>query len=152
METTNVTEIACPLDVAFRFAKEVGRWPDWLPHYRWVRVNGAGEGSAGRVEMAAKRRFPGVAWPVWWESEMEVDEQASAVYYRHVRGITRGMDVVWRLRETERGTTVTIVHRWDRPGVGRWLADQVIGPLFVYAIAEQTLAGIKRQAEGIEYV
>ncbi|GIP38394.1 hypothetical protein J31TS4_16740 [Paenibacillus sp. J31TS4] len=150
METRNVTEMACPVPVVLRYAKDVGRWPDWLPHYRWVKVGENAGTQPGTVEMAALRRFPGLTWPVWWESEMQVDEAAGVVYYRHIRGITRGMDVEWRLRATERGTEVTILHRWERPGVGRWIANRIIGPLFVHAIAEQTLAGIKRQAEEAE--
>ena len=72
------------------------------------------------------------------------------IRYRHVRGITRGMDVVWRLVEQNGGIDVSIVHTWDGPRwplVGRVAADVVIGPVFIHGIASRTLAGIKKEAE-----
>jgi hypothetical protein len=82
---------------------------------------------------------------------MWVDEGRYEVRYKHVRGITRGMDVVWRVVPTETGTHVTIVHEWSGPAwpVLRWpAANWVIGPVFVHGIASRTLAGIARAVEG----
>jgi hypothetical protein len=81
---------------------------------------------------------------------MRVDRAAAAVYYRHVRGITTGMDVVWQLGPDGDGTAVTIVHQWNGPRwplVGSAAAAWVIGPVFVHGIASRTLAGIKRAVE-----
>jgi hypothetical protein len=72
------------------------------------------------------------------------------VYYRHVRGITAGMDVVWRFEPDGAGTDVTIVHQWNGPRwplIGRAAAALVIGPVFIHGIASRTLAGIKRHVE-----
>src|SRR2546427_2633056 len=102
-----------------------------------------------------------------WVSEMTVDPPHREIRYRHVQGITRGMDVIWRLRGTggieaqRHGGTVRavgtvaveIVHSWDGPGwplIGRAAAALVIGPVFVHGIAVRTLAGIKRFAEGAQ--
>src|SRR5215510_9036024 len=41
----------------FRFGAEVERWPEWLPHYRWVRFRRKEGFGTGLVEMAAVRRF-----------------------------------------------------------------------------------------------
>jgi hypothetical protein len=81
---------------------------------------------------------------------MWVDRAAASVRYRHVRGITAGMDVEWRLRPATEGTDVTIVHEWDGPRwplIQRPAAEWVIGPVFVHGIASRTLAGIRRAVE-----
>ena len=81
---------------------------------------------------------------------MRVDRAAPAVHYRHVRGITTGMDVVWRFVPGDGGTQVSIVHEWSGPAwplISRPAAELVIGPVFVHGIASRTLAGIKRHVE-----
>jgi hypothetical protein len=72
------------------------------------------------------------------------------VYYRHIRGITAGMQVAWELEPAAGGTDVTLVHDWTGPGwplVGKLAAEVVIGPVFVHGIASRTLAGIRKHAE-----
>jgi hypothetical protein len=142
------------LDRVFACAVDVERWPEWLPHYRWVRFLGPrveeGEGGGGVVEMAAWRPFGPLRWPTWWVSEMRVDAAAPAVRYRHIRGITRGMDVEWAFARAGSDVAVTITHRWPGPrwpALGRLAAAAVIGPVFIHGIAERTLAGIARVAE-----
>jgi hypothetical protein len=104
----------------------------------------------GTVEMAAWRPFGRLRYPTWWISEMRVDPHAMAIHYRHIRGITSGMDVVWQLEPVEGGTDVTIVHQWSGPRwplVGSLAAGWVIGPVFIHGIASRTLAGIARHVE-----
>ncbi len=130
-------------------AADVERWPELLPHYRWVRILEP-RPDGGLVEMAAWRPFGPVGYPTWWVSEMRVDRSAPAVHYRHVRGITTGMDVVWRFVPKGEGTEVSIVHEWTGPRwplIGRAAAELVIGPVFIQGIASRTLAGIKRHLE-----
>jgi uncharacterized membrane protein len=149
MRTVDVTRIAAPVDRVFRAAAAVERWPELLPHYRWVRMLER-RPDGGLVEMAAWRPFGPVGYPTWWVSEMRVDHAAPAVHYRHVRGITTGMDVVWQLARDGEGTAVTIVHEWNGPRwplIGTAAASWVIGPVFVHGIASRTLAGIKRAVE-----
>jgi hypothetical protein len=81
---------------------------------------------------------------------MWVDAATPAVRYRHVRGITTGMAVEWRLQPCYEGTDVTIVHEWDGPRwpvIRRPAAEWVIGPVFVHGIASRTLAGIRQAVE-----
>jgi uncharacterized membrane protein len=149
MRTIDQVQIQAPIDRVFHAAKDVEQWPVILPHYRWVRVLERRSDEA-LVEMAAWRPFGRLKYPTWWVSEMWVDRAAAAVHYRHVRGITTGMDVVWQLNPSDGGTHVTIVHEWAGPRwplVGRFAASWVIGPVFIHGIASRTLAGIKRQAE-----
>jgi uncharacterized membrane protein len=138
-----------PVARVFQAAANVERWPELLSHYRWVRMLER-RGDGGIVEMAAWRSFGPLRYPTWWVSEMWVDATRAAVRYRHVRGITAGMDVEWRLEPAFEGTDVTIVHEWSGPGwplISRPAAEWVIGPVFVHGIASRTLAGIRREVE-----
>ena len=151
MRTIDETTTSADPDAAFRTAADVERWPEILPHYRWVRFRRKDGFARGLVEMAAWRHFGPVGYPTWWVSEMDHDPDARTVTYRHVDGITRGMDVVWEVLPHEDGTTLLrIVHEWQGPRwplVGRFAADVVIGPHFVSHIAGRTLAGVARAAE-----
>ena len=149
MMTVDRILIRAPIDRVLEVASEIERWPQILSHYRWVRFLERRNGG-GTVEMAAWRPFGVFRYPTWWVSEMTVDRRAREIRYRHVRGITRRMDVVWRLVEQPGGVNVTIVHDWAGPGwplVGPLAARLVIGPVFIHGIASRTLAGIKRFAE-----
>lgn len=138
-------------DVAFRVAADVEGWPDILPHYRWVRFHRKDDFAEGVVEMAAWRHFGPLGWPTWWVSEMEHDAEAREVRYRHIDGITRGMDVVWKVEPRDGGRVLlSIVHEWGGPSwplIGGIAANQVIGPGFVSHIAGKTLAGVAAAAE-----
>jgi coenzyme Q-binding protein COQ10 len=152
MRTVDQVHIRAPLERVYDAAAAVERWPAILSHYRWVRRL---EGSL--VEMAAWRPFGPLRYPTWWVSEMTLDRAAGEIRYRHVRGITRGMKVTWRMVEVgggdrgrEGGVDVEIVHTWDGPAwplIGRLAADLVIGPVFIHGIASRTLAGIKTEVE-----
>ncbi|MFL5403010.1 MAG: SRPBCC family protein [Gemmatimonadales bacterium] len=141
--------MSAPVDRVFRAAMDVEQWPALLQHYRWVRMLER-RTDGGLVEMAAWRRFGWLNYPTWWVSEMQIDPIAKTVRYRHVRGITSGMDVVWQLAPVNGGTEVTIVHEWAGPAwplVGPAAASWVIGPVFVHGIASRTLSGIARHVE-----
>jgi ribosome-associated toxin RatA of RatAB toxin-antitoxin module len=149
MRTVDTIRIHAPLARVFGAAAGVERWPEFLPHYRWVRFLERRD-DGGRVAMSAWRRFGPFPWPTWWVSEMSVHPDEPAVRYRHVGGITKGMDVVWRFREEDGGVEVEIVHEWPGPRwplIGGPAANLVIGPVFIHHIASRTLAGVKRLAE-----
>lgn len=154
MLTIDRITIQASLERVFSLARDVERWPEILPHYRWVRMLER-RPDGGKVEMAAWRPFgpAPLRYPAWWVSEMHVDAGSArpVIRYRHVDGITAGMDVEWLLQpSTGGGVAVEIVHRWSGPGwplVGALAADLVIGPVFVHGIASRTLAGIRRSAE-----
>jgi coenzyme Q-binding protein COQ10 len=150
MRTVDLIEVEALPDRVFAAASDVVRWPEILPHYRWVRILDRGPERAV-VEMAAWRPFGPFNWPTWWTSEMWVDPPRLEVRYRHIRGITTGMEVVWRIVPDRRGTRIELVHDWTGPAwplIRRPAAEWVIGPVFVHGIASRTLAGIKRHAEG----
>lgn len=148
MRTVDRSVVAAPRERVFAVAADVERWPSILPHYRWVRIRARAPRVV--VEMAAWRPFGPVRWPTWWMSEMEVDAAGLRVRYRHVDGITRGMDVEWRVAGRDGAAEVEIVHEWRGPSwpvIGRAAARWVIGPVFIHGIASRTLAGVKREAE-----
>lgn len=138
-----------PIDRVFAIAAGVDRWPEFLDHYRWVRFHER-RADGGLVEMAAWRPFGRFLYPTWWLSEMAILPHEHVVRYRHVQGITRGMDVEWRLVAAHDRVEINIVHEWAGPRwplIGRVAANRVIGPVFIHHIASRTLAGVKRKAE-----
>lgn len=151
MRTLDERIAHAPADVCFRVAADVERWPDILPHYRWVRFLRRDGFATGLVEMAAWRWFGPIGWPTWWISEMEHDAERRTVAYQHVYGITQGMDVLWEVTPLgEDSSRLRIVHEWTGPEwplIGGFAADKVIGPHFVSAIAGRTLAGVASEAE-----
>jgi len=152
MMTEDRVTVAAPLASVYEAASNVEAWPSMLPHYRWVRVLER-HADWELVEMAAWRPFGMLKYPTWWVSEMRRLPNEYRVHYRHVRGITRGMDVEWSLRQGGRGVEIMIRHLWKGPSwpvLGRMFAELVVGPVFVHGIASRTLAGIKRFAEGVQ--
>lgn len=151
MRTVDQRVIRASPDVVYQLAAQVEAWPAILPHYRWVTRLRGEAGDEGLVEMAAWRPFGPLRWPTWWRSEMGTDAARRQVTYRHVNGITTGMDVLWSIDPTPEGwSNVKIVHEWQGPRwplIGRIAAGVVIGPVFVHGIASRTLAGIARAAE-----
>lgn len=91
--------------------------------------------------------------PVTWTSDYVADAATPALHFRHVRGATRGMAVVWHFVPRNDGTDVTIEHDFTAPWtvVGRpaaWLICRV----FVQHIAGRTLARfaeLARQSAGV---
>src|SRR3954451_11688076 len=147
MHTQTTTFIQGPLSRILDLAADVERWPQILPHYRWVTLLEGG-GDHKVVEMAARRN----RIPVRWRAVQEIDRRGvtPVIAYRHIRGITRGMDVAWTFAEFPDGVRVTIRHDFRPPWplVGDLIATAIIGPHFVDYIATRTLGTIKQIVEG----
>jgi hypothetical protein len=141
----------------FAVARDVERWPRHLAHYRYVRFRERRLDGGGLVEMSANRPFGPAGWPAWWLSRMQVVTAPSgsgagpAIRFRHVEGVTAGMEVEWSfLPQASNRTLVRIVHLWLGPSwplIGGFAARAVIGPVFVHGIASRTLAGLGAVAE-----
>lgn len=159
METVDEQLVRAPVGPLFELVSKVQDWPSHLPHYRYVRFREQRSDGGGLVAMSAVRPFHlietskgplRINWPTWWLSEMAVNTEKPAIRFRHVGGITKGMDVEWTFAPAAGGTHVRIVHLWDGPGIpvlGSWAAMYVIGPVFVHGIASRTLAGLAAVAE-----
>jgi len=142
MQTANVVKMSGELEHIVALAVDTERWPVILPHYRWVTLLEGG-GDHKSVEMAARRgRFP-----VKWRATQDVERDAPTpiIRFHHIGGVTKGMDVAWTF-EVENGVvSVRIDHDFTAPWplVGQQVADHIIGPHFVEAIAGKTLNTIK---------
>ncbi len=156
MVTVDEQVVAAPVAPLFDLARLVEDWPTHLAHYRFVRFRARTRDGGGLVEMSANRPFGVADWPTWWLSEMHVDDTLQLVRYRHVQGMTAGMDVEWSFQalapapDGRPQTRVRIVHVWDGPpwpAIGTLAAVGVIGPVFIHGIASRTLAGLARVAE-----
>lgn len=147
MHTENEILIRADAVEVYRLAAPVERWPEILPHYRWVRVlEDDGEGQR-LVEMAARRD----RIPVRWRAEQRLFPGEPRITFRHVGGVTKGMEVEWAFAPSEEGVLVSILHDLPRlagwPLVGGIVAERIVGPLFVADIAGKTLRRIKELAE-----
>ena len=156
MVTVDEQLVRAPISTIFELAKRVERWPELLSHYRYVRFRERQPDGGGVVEMSAYRPFDAAVpalrfnWPTWWLSEMMVSSAAPGIRFRHVGGITTGMEVEWAFTPVPNGTHVRILHVWDGPRIpvlGTLAATRLIGPVFVHGIASRTLAGLAAVAE-----
>lgn len=148
MQLDNTIEIRAPLDRIFQLGAYVERWPDFLPHYRYVRLLEDDLTPYGRrriVQMGAVRDWI----PVNWTSIQEHRPAENRIVFRHIKGATKGMDVEWRLEQRGDHVHVTIHHEFDPPWplIGPWAARVVVGQFFVHAIATKTLRCIRDRAE-----
>ncbi len=143
--TRNALEIAAPAETVYALGAATERWPELLPHYRYVRVLER-HGEARVVAMGARH---GV-FPLSWVAEQTNDPRTPRIAFRHVRGWTRGMDVAWIFEAIPGGTRVTIEHRLDFrfPVARAWLGEHVVSNYFIHGVAARTLARIKALAEG----
>jgi uncharacterized membrane protein len=143
--TRNVIEIAAPAGAVYALASATEKWPEILPHYRYVRVL-EDRGATRVVAMGAWQDV----FPIRWVAEQTNDPQTPHIAFRHLRGWTRGMDVEWIFEELARGTRVTLEHRLKFlfPVASEWIGKHVVSDYFVHGVAAKTLARMKVLAEG----
>ena len=146
MQSHTAVDIQGPLDRIVALAADVERWPEILPHYRWVTpLEGGGDRKI--VEMAARRG----RIPLRWRAVQTIDRSGPTpvIAYHHIWGPTRGMDVAWTFAQRPQGVNVVIAHDFRPPWpiVGDVVADRVIGPHFIEYVAARTLRTIKQIVE-----
>jgi ribosome-associated toxin RatA of RatAB toxin-antitoxin module len=143
MHTGNSIIMRAPKERIFETAANLERWPEILPHYRYIHYY---EKSPSRnlVKMAATRS--GI--PIAWTSEQIIDREAMEVRFLHLKAFTKGMKVVWTFTETPEGVRVEILHdlNFRVPALAP-LADRIIGGFFIQNIASKTLRCMKEHLE-----
>jgi ribosome-associated toxin RatA of RatAB toxin-antitoxin module len=143
MHTGNTILMRAPRAEIFETAADLSRWPEILPHYRYIRYL---ERSPERnvVKMAAVRS--GI--PISWTSEQQIDRGRCEVRFHHLKAFTKGMDVVWTFEETAEGVRVSILHDlvFRIPALAP-LADRIIGEFFIGHVAGRTLECMKKYLE-----
>lgn len=146
MQTANTVDMAGDLNRIVALAADIERWPTILPHYRWVTLLEGG-GDRKTVEMAARRG----RIPVKWRAIQEIERSGEVpiIRFRHIGGVTKGMEVAWTFANRGDSIAVRIDHDFSPPWpiVGGVIAERIIGPHFVEAIAGQTLRTIKAIVE-----
>ena len=144
MKTQTSVDIAAPAATVYALASATERWPEFLPHYRFVHVLERSKNEQ-IIEMAAWRDFI----PITWTARQVNDATRPHIAFHHLRGWTRGMDVEWRFDPIEGGTRVTIEHRlrFRFPIASEWLGEHVVAGFFIDNVARKTLARMKTLAE-----
>jgi hypothetical protein len=144
MKSVMQVHIDAPYERIFPLAAEIERWPERLPHYRYVRRVPSANGER-RFAMGA-RRGP---IPVRWEAVQRPLPDHHRIEFTHTGGVTRGMEVAWQFEPRDGGWDVSIHHALQLPWplIGGFAAERVIGPQFIDAIAGRTLRRVKALAE-----
>ncbi len=136
--------IQAPRAEIFRTAADLEQWPEFLPHY--IR-NHFTSGSAydGIVDMSCRRP----PWVLKWTSQFRADPEKFELHFHHLRPTTRGMIVIWTLKETPSGVEVRITHdftlKW--PLIGGFVANWIIGRYLIDSVATRTLRHLKQTVE-----
>lgn len=133
----------------WELSSQIEHWPERLSHYRKVDITKSSpDGNERYAYMSAWRDVLPVSWWTIERLQFDVDPAKARVYYTHVGGVTKGMEVVWVFEPLgENSYRVIITHEW-RPGwpIVGGLASNLIGELIVKNIADKTLATVKRLA------
>lgn len=147
MHSEDVVYMRGKLDQIVELATDIEQWPVILPHYRWVTLLDGG-GDHKVVEMAARRG----RIPVRWRATQDIDRSGPTpiIRFKHIWGVTKGMDVDWTFVPTEEQVEVRIRHDFkpNWPVVGGPITERIIGPQFISPIANLTLTTIKGIVEG----
>jgi uncharacterized membrane protein len=149
MKMRNEILVNAPAERIYERAAATDRWPQILPHYRFVRVLSV-DTDRQTVEMAAWAkpldklgvlRYLRMTIPVRWKAEQINDPRTPGIFFQHVAGWTKGMRVQWRFEDAGGLTRVTIDHELRSP-----LAP-FIGKFFIDPIATRTLRCMKALSE-----
>lgn len=147
-------DVTAPGSRIFGLARDLREWPRLLPHYRAARVTPGPDGHvvASLVAIRPIGRSASFGVPVAWRAEQWAEPEDAddlRLRFRHLRGVTAGMDVTWHIRPAPGGCRVTIVHDFRRPLpiVGDELLPRLVERLFTRPIAGLTLRRFKALAE-----
>ncbi len=145
MNTESTIHIRAPKRRIFDEVHDLSRWPEILPHYRYIDYLERGV-DRHVVKMAATR--DGI--PISWVSEQVIDRERLEIRFHHLRAFTKGMDVVWTFDEGPESTLVRIVHRlrFRIPALAP-LVEPIVGGFFIDNIAHKTLRTFKARIESL---
>jgi len=144
-----------PPELCFQVAREIERWPEFLPHIRRVRyLTRSGPGN-GKVEFTAWQIFGGpLRLPTRWSAEIETDETTLTITHRHLDGITRSLLTNWEIIPADVDTKLRISLSWTSTGwplVGAPARKLVVGPYLVGSVTRRTLTGIAVEAQRLTH-
>jgi ribosome-associated toxin RatA of RatAB toxin-antitoxin module len=149
MHSTIDIAVEAPAELVFGLARNVEHWERLLPHYARSRVRERRPDGTLVVDFVARRTLVGwlgLGLPVAWRARTWNEPEHLHLRFRHVAGVTRGMDVTWRIDASDAGCRVTIEHDFS-PGIPGLAA--FVDRWFTRAIAGRTLATFKALAESL---
>ena len=133
------------IDRLWELASDVPRWPEVLPHYRYVTVLDE-VGPRRTIVMAARRG----RLPLKWTSILELVPDERRILFRHIGGPARGMAVEWRIVQHAGFVRATIAHDLEHlvyPIVRSRLGRYVLAEHFITPVAGRTLGRFKELVE-----
>ncbi|MEJ7697332.1 MAG: SRPBCC family protein [Candidatus Limnocylindrales bacterium] len=159
MHSEIAIDIDAPADLVFALAHDVRRWSSLLPHYvRSRSIDGTlGDGrrpdeqpESRVIEFVARR--PVIPWlgldlPVAWRSRTWHDAATRRLRFHHTAGVTRGMDVTWRIEPTGPASCHVVIDHDFAPRLPFLAA--IVDRWFTRPIAGRTLATFRALAETV---
>lgn len=131
----------------WQLSSEIEKWPDYLPHYRYVKlIKRSDDGLEKQADMSAMRDLLPVSWKTIQRLYPASDPAEAKIFFKHIGGVTKGMEVYWLFEPLgENVYRVTISHDWkpNWPLVGS-LAAHWIGEMIVKNVAGKTLARVRQ--------
>ncbi len=142
-EISAETSIAAPPDAVYALAKDVERFPEFLPNVQEVKIT-AREGS--RVVSEWVGLVPEFKRTIKWVEEDTWDDAARACRFRSLSGDWDRYEGEWTFSPEGEGTRVTLALSYDYnvPLIGSLI--KLLLRKLVQRNAEETLAGLKQQA------
>ena len=149
MYIENTTIMRGDWETVWELSSDIAKWPERLPHYRKVIIQSTSPGGQIRhAYMSCWRDILPVSWHTIQRLKSSSDPAAARVFYNHVKGVTKGMEVIWKFEPLDEGVyRVTISHDWNPrwPLIGK-LAARLISLQIVRNIADKTLRQVKQLA------
>ena len=128
---------------AYEFAREMERFPDYMPDVEEVRVL---ERDGNRTLTAWTSTVEGI--PICWKEEDIFDDAAVSISYRLLEGDLDKFEGVWTFIEKEGGTEVGLTVDFD---FGMPTLADLLGPVLEVKVRENSemmLSAIKNEIEG----
>ena len=143
-DVTAEIHIAAPPDKVFALAKDIERFPEFLPNVHKVTIT---ERNGSRMVSEWQGLVPEFKRTITWTEEEDWDDAARVCRFRLLKGDWDRYDGAWSFTAVDGGTRIQldIGYDYNVPLVGA-LIKQLLRKL-VQRNAEETLAGLKRQAE-----
>jgi ribosome-associated toxin RatA of RatAB toxin-antitoxin module len=138
------TLIQAPPETVYQLAKDIERFPEFLPNVQEVKIT---ERDGGRVVSSWVGLVPEFKRTLKWTEEDVWDDAAHTCIFRLISGDWDQYDGTWSFTPEGSGTRVrmTITYEYNVPLIGA-LIKQLLRKL-VQRNVEETLAGLKQQAE-----
>ncbi len=135
--------VAADPQVSYNLAKNMERYPDFMPDVNSVSVI---ERSENRTVTEWDTNVDGT--PFMWTEEDLFDDEAKTIAYRLLEGDLEKFEGVWKFSSVDGGTQVSLTVDYD---FGLPELEELIGPTLHEKVEENTLmmlTSMKKEIEG----